>query len=74
MFKHSIKLETLFCLPNSLDLVKYGITYSHIYQEQNVGDTFTQMLQIIPFDSSENTQIISNNLDNLQCIPVKKDS
>ena len=51
-------------------MIKYGIVYSDMFQEQIEGEEYTQVLQIIPLTSSEGAQVLSNNLY-LQYIPVK---
>ena len=51
-------------------MIKYGIIYCAIVQEQIVGEEYRQVLQIIPLNSTEGAQVLSNNLD-LQYIPVK---
>jgi hypothetical protein len=64
-------LNKNYHFPNSFNLVKHGIIYCDIIQEQIEGEDYRQVLQIITLDSNENSQIISNNLD-LQYVHVKK--
>ena len=71
VFKNKIIiLDTFYDMPGKLNLVKYGIVYCDIIQEQIVGEDYRQVLQIIPLNSTESSQILSNNLD-LQYVPVK---
>ena len=65
-----IMLDTYYTLPGNLNLIKYGIIYCDIIQEQIVGEDYRQVLQIIPLNSNEGSQVLSNNLD-LQYVPVK---
>jgi hypothetical protein len=69
--ENQIMLNKNYYFPNSFNLVKHGIIYCDIIQEQIVGEDYRQVLQIITLDSNENSQIISNNLD-LQYVQVKK--
>ena len=66
-----IILNKYYHFPNNFNLVKHGIIYCDIIQEQIVGEAYRQVLKIITLDSNENSQILSNNLD-LQYVPVKK--
>ena len=52
-------------------MVKHGIIYCDIIQEQIVGEEYRQVLQLITLESAQNSQILSNNLD-LHYVPVKK--
>ena len=71
VFKNEkIMMDTYYTLPGNLNLIKYGIIYCDIVQEQIVGEEYRQVLQIIPLNSTEGAQVLSNNLD-LQYIPVK---
>jgi hypothetical protein len=71
VFKNDIIILDLFySMPGNLNLIKYAIIYCDIVQEQIVGEEYRQVLQIIPLNSSENSQVLSNNLD-LQYVPVK---
>ena len=63
-------LDTYYKKPGKLNLIKYGIIYCDIVQEQIVGEEYRQVLQIIPLNSTESSQVLSNNLD-LQYVPVK---
>ena len=65
-----IMMDTYYTLPGNLNLIKYGIIYCDIIQEQIVGEDYRQVLQIIPLNSNEGSQVLSNNLD-LQYVPVK---
>ena len=67
----SIVLNKYYHYPGKFNLVKYGIIYCDIIQEQIVGEDYRQVLQIITLDNSENSQVISNSLDP-QYVPVKK--
>ena len=67
-----IILDKYYYIPGKLNLVKYGIIYCDIIQEQIFGEDYRQVLQIITLDNSENTPILMSNLENLQYIPVKK--
>ena len=71
VFKNEmILLDTFYPMPGNLNLIKYGIIYCDIVQEQIVGEEYRQVLQIIPLNSTESSQVLSNNLD-LQYVPVK---
>ena len=71
VFKNDIIILDLFySMPGNLNLIKYAIIYCDIVQEQIVGEEYRQVLQIIPLNSSENSQVLSNNLD-LQYVPLK---
>ena len=71
VFKNEkIMLDTYYKMPGKLNLIKYGIIYCDIVQEQIVGEEYRQVLQIIPLNSTESSQVLSNNLD-LQYVPVK---
>ena len=52
-------------------MVKHGIIYCEIIQEQIVGEEDRQVLQLITLESGQNSLILSNNLD-LNYVPVKK--
>ena len=67
-----IILDKYYYIPGKLNLIKYGIIYCDIIQEQIFGEDYRQVLQIITLDNSENTPILMSNLENLQYIPVKK--
>jgi len=67
-----IILDKYYYIPGKLNLIKYGIIYCDIIQEQIFGEDYRQILQIITLDNSENTPILMSNLENLQYIPVKK--
>ena len=56
-----IILNKLFHYPNNFYLVKHGIIYCDIIQEQIVGEDYRQVLKTITLDSNENSQILSNN-------------
>ena len=59
----NIILNKFYHYSNNLNLVKHGIIYCDIIQEQIVGEEYRQVLQIITLESNENSQILSNNLD-----------
>ena len=59
----SIVLNKYYNYPGKFNLVKYGIIYCDIIQEQKEGEDYRQVLQIIILDNSENSQVISNSLD-----------
>ena len=67
----NIVLNKYYHYPGKFNLVKFGIIYCDIIQEQIVGEDYRQVLQIITLDNAENSQVISNNLDP-QYVPVKK--
>ena len=56
-----IMMDTYYTLPGNLNLIKYGIIYCDIIQEQIVGEDYRQVLQIIPLNSNEGSQVLSNN-------------
>ena len=47
-----IKLNTYYYLPGKFNLVKYGIIYCDIIQEQIFGEDYRQVLQIITLDNN----------------------
>ena len=67
----NIFLNKYYFFSGNFNLVKHGIIYCDIIQEQIVGEAYRQVLQIITLESGENAQILSNNLD-LHYVPVKK--
>ena len=59
VFKNEkIMMDTYYTLPGNLNLIKYGIIYCDIVQEQIVGEEYRQVLQIIPLNSTEGAQVL----------------
>ena len=66
----TIWLNKYYYFSGNFSLVKHGIIYCDIIQEQIVGEEYRQVLQLITLESAQNSQILSNNLD-LHYVPVK---
>ena len=66
----TIWLNKYYYFSGNFNLVKHGIIYCDIIQEQIVGEEYRQVLQLITLESAQNSQILSNNLD-LHYVPVK---
>ena len=56
-------MNTYYTISGNLNLIKYCIIYCDVIQEQIVGEDYRQFLQIIPLNSNEGSQVLSNNLD-----------
>ena len=66
----NILLNKYYYFSGTFILVKHGIIYCDIIQEQIVCEDYRQVLQLITLESGQNSQKLLNNLD-LHYVPVK---